>query len=159
MYVGISNPRWQGKRCRHSGRMCNPHFYVAGKRTVITKCRAYEQFGSSAQMVLNNSFRIRDGDIFHWFISGINSSPPEKIGLHFGRRHFQIHLSNEKFCILINILLKIVRKGQIKYIPALVQMMAWPRIGDKPLSACTEIWIIIFYHTWERCSTNWTHLV
>ena len=32
MHVGIGNPRWQGKRSRHSRRMHNPHFYVFGKR-------------------------------------------------------------------------------------------------------------------------------
>ena len=37
--------------------------------------------------------------------------------------------------ILIKILLKFVPKGPINNIPALVQIMAWRRPGDKPLSA------------------------
>ena len=41
---------------------------------------------------------------------------------------------NEKFCILIKILLKSVPKGPIGNKPALVQIMAWRRIGDRPLS-------------------------
>ena len=32
MHVGIANPRWQGKRSRHSRRMRKPQFYVSGKR-------------------------------------------------------------------------------------------------------------------------------
>ena len=41
---------------------------------------------------------------------------------------------NEKFCILINISLKFVPKGPINNIPALVRVMAWRCVGDKPLS-------------------------
>ena len=47
---------------------------------------------------------------------------------------FKYVFVNEKFCILIDISLKFVPKGQISNIPALVQIMAWRRIGDKPLS-------------------------
>ena len=32
MHVGITNPRWLGKRSRHSRRMRNPQFYASGKR-------------------------------------------------------------------------------------------------------------------------------
>ena len=41
---------------------------------------------------------------------------------------------NETFIISINISLKFVPKGLINNIPALVQIMAWRRPGDKPLS-------------------------
>ena len=34
MHVGIANLRRQGKRSRHSRRMCNPQFYVSGKRPI-----------------------------------------------------------------------------------------------------------------------------
>ena len=34
MHVGIANPRWRGKRSRHSGRMLNPQFYVSDKRPI-----------------------------------------------------------------------------------------------------------------------------
>ena len=39
-----------------------------------------------------------------------------------------------KICILIKILLQFVPKGPIDNKPALVQVMAWRRTGDKPLS-------------------------
>ena len=41
---------------------------------------------------------------------------------------------NENCCILIKISLKYVIKGPIDNIAALVQIMAWRRTGDKPLS-------------------------
>ena len=41
---------------------------------------------------------------------------------------------NENVCISITISLKFVPKGPINNIPALVQIMAWRRTGDKPLS-------------------------
>ena len=41
---------------------------------------------------------------------------------------------NENIWIPIKISLKFVPKGSINNIPALVQIMAWRRPGDKPLS-------------------------
>ena len=41
---------------------------------------------------------------------------------------------NEKFCILIQILQMFVAQGSINNKSVLVQIMAWRRIGDKPLS-------------------------
>ena len=41
---------------------------------------------------------------------------------------------NENLLILIKISLKFVPKGPINNIPALIQIMAWRRTGDKPLS-------------------------
>ena len=32
--VGIANPRWRGKRSRHSRHMSNPQFYVSDKRHI-----------------------------------------------------------------------------------------------------------------------------
>ena len=52
----------------------------------------------------------------------------------FRRRHFQVHILNEHGWISIKISLKFVPKGRINNIPALVQIMAWRRPGDKPLS-------------------------
>ena len=53
----------------------------------------------------------------------------------FRRRHFQTHfLENENVRVSIKISLKFVPKGPINNIPALVQIMAWRRPSDKPLS-------------------------
>ena len=52
---------------------------------------------------------------------------------------------NQKFCIVIQIPLKFVPKGPIDNNLALVQMMAWHRIGDKPLSEPMLIWFTDAY--------------
>ena len=50
------------------------------------------------------------------------------------RRHFQMH-----FLESIKFSLKFVPKGPINNIPALVQIMAWRRPGDKPLPEPTLV--------------------
>ena len=47
---------------------------------------------------------------------------------------------NEKLRILIEISLKFVSKSPINNNPALVQIMAWCQIGDKPLSEPMLTW-------------------
>ena len=64
----------------------------------------------------------------------LNSSPPGQNGRLFAENIFRCIFMNEKFYILIKISLKFVPKGPIDNNPALVQIMAWRRIGDKPLS-------------------------
>ena len=55
-------------------------------------------------------------------------------GRHFADDIFTFILLNENVWISTNIPLKFVPKGQINNILALVQIMAWRRPGDKPLS-------------------------
>ena len=50
------------------------------------------------------------------------------------RRHFLRHFLNENVWTLLPISLKFVPKVRIDDIPALFQIMAWRRPGDKPLS-------------------------
>ena len=47
---------------------------------------------------------------------------------------------NENITILIQISLKFVPNGPIDNNPALVQVMAWRRTGDKPLSEPMLTW-------------------
>ena len=65
-------------------------------------------------------------------LCSINSSPPGQNGRYFPNDIFRCILMNEKFCILIS--LKFVPKGTIDNIQALVWIMAWRLIGNKPLS-------------------------
>ena len=53
---------------------------------------------------------------------------------HFADAIFKCISLNENVWIPIKISLNFVPKGQINNIPALVQIMAWCRPGDKPLS-------------------------
>ena len=64
----------------------------------------------------------------------INSSPPWQNGLRFADDILRCIFVNEKFRILMKLLLKFVPMGPFDSNPALVQIMAWHRIGDTPLS-------------------------
>ena len=59
---------------------------------------------------------------------------PRRNRRHFTDDIFKCIFLNENVWILIKISLKFVPKGPINNIPALVQIMAWRRPGDKPLS-------------------------
>ena len=69
----------------------------------------------------------------HW-IDGVNTLRPRQNGRHFADDTFKRIFLNENVGISIKISLKFVHKGPINNIPALVQIMAWRRPGDKPLS-------------------------
>ena len=64
----------------------------------------------------------------------VNSLRPRQNGRHFAEDIFNRISLNENVWIPIKISLKFVPKGPINNIAALVQIMAWPRPGDKPLS-------------------------
>ena len=64
----------------------------------------------------------------------INTLRPRQDGRHFADDIFTCIFFKENCCILIKFSLKYVRKGPIDNNPALVQIMAWRRPGDKPLS-------------------------
>ena len=63
-----------------------------------------------------------------------NTLGPRQNGRHFADDIFKCIFLNENVLISIKISLKVVPKGLISNIPALVQIMAWRRPGDKPLS-------------------------
>ena len=67
-------------------------------------------------------------------VKGLNTLRPRQNGRHFADDIFKCIFLNENVWILIKISLKFVPKGPINNIPALVQIMAWRRPGDKPLS-------------------------
>ena len=67
-------------------------------------------------------------------IRQINILRPRQNGCHFPDDIFKWIFLNENVWISINISLKFVPRGPINNIPTLVQVMAWCRPGDKPLS-------------------------
>ena len=70
-----------------------------------------------------------------WYkIQCVNTLRPRPNGCHFAEDRFKCICLNENKWISVSISLKFVPKGQINNIPALVQIMAWCRPGDKPLS-------------------------
>ena len=69
-----------------------------------------------------------------WLLETFNTLRPRQNGRHFPDDIFKCIFLNETVWISITISLKFVPTGPIKNIPALVQIMAWRRPGDKPLS-------------------------
>ena len=64
----------------------------------------------------------------------INTLRPRQNGRHFADDIFKCIFLNENVLIPIKISLKYVPKGPNNNIPALFQIMAWRRLGGKPLS-------------------------
>ena len=64
----------------------------------------------------------------------VNTLRPRQNGCHFPDDIFKWIFLNENVWISIKISLKFVPTGPINNIPTLVQIMAWRRPGDKPLS-------------------------
>ena len=82
----------------------------------------------------------------------------------FRRRHFQMLFFNENVWIPIKISLKFVPKDPINNIPALVQIMAWRRPGDKPLTesmmVCLPTHTFVTRPHWVKLSViqgRWAH--
>ena len=63
----------------------------------------------------------------------VNTLRPRQNVRHFTDGIFKCIFLNENAWIPINISLKFVPRGPINNIPALVQIMAWRRSGDRPL--------------------------
>ena len=68
--------------------------------------------------------------MWHYF----NTLRLRRNGRHFADGIFKYIFLNENVWIPIKISIKFVPKGPINNIPALVQIMAWRRPGNKPLS-------------------------
>ena len=64
----------------------------------------------------------------------MNTLRPRQNGRHFADDIIKCIFLNGNVWISIKVSLKCVPKGPINKIPALVQIMAWRRPGDKPLS-------------------------
>ena len=72
------------------------------------------------------------GYMYLWHV--FNTLRPRQNGRHCTDDTFKRFFVNGNVRILIEISLKFFPKGPIINIPALVQIMAWRRPGDKPLS-------------------------
>ena len=75
----------------------------------------------------------------------VNSSTPGQNGRLFTDSVFICIFVNDKLCILVKISLNFFPKGPIDDNPALVQIMAWCWIGDKPLSEPMQTWFTEAY--------------
>ena len=64
----------------------------------------------------------------------VNTLRPRRNGRHFADDTFRLIFLNENVKTATKFSLMFVPRGPINIIPALVQIMAWRRPGDKPLS-------------------------
>ena len=86
-------------------------------------------------MVLDIAINVHIGfSLLAVLVRDINSSSPGQNGRHFAAEIFKCRFMNEKYCISIQISLKMIPKGPIENKSALVQVMVWRRTGDKLLS-------------------------
>ena len=77
---------------------------------------------------------IQSSAYINALILSFHSSPPGQNGRQFGSRHFKCIFLNENDRFPIQILQKFVPKWRVDNKPALIQVMAWRWIRDKPLS-------------------------
>ena len=98
-----------------------------------------ESFARSAavcrtkESVVHGSIALSCGRSFPYYPM-LNTLRPRQNRCHFADDIFKCIFLNENVWIPIKISSKFIPKGPINYIPALVQIMAWHRPGDKPLS-------------------------
>ena len=89
----------------------------------------------------------------------VNTLRPIQNGRLFADDTFKRIFLNEDVLIWIKISLKFVAKGPINNIPALVQIMAWRRPGDKPLSetmmVCLPTHICVTQPQWVKGPGPW----
>ena len=83
-----------------------------------------------------NGTGLETGSVwFKWFHNSFfNTLRPRQNGRHFPDDNLKCIFLNENIWISIKISLKFVPRGPINNIPELVQIMAWRRPGDNPLS-------------------------
>ena len=70
----------------------------------------------------------------HLCAGEVNTLRPRQNGRHFPDNIFKSIFLNENIWISINISIKFAPRGPINNIPTLVQVTAWHRPGNKPLS-------------------------
>ena len=88
----------------------------------------------NAEMFLGvPNWQILFSNLFDYLYQ-VNTLRPRQNPRHFADDIFKSIFLNENARIALKISLKFVPDGPINNIPALVQIMAWRRLGDKPLS-------------------------
>ena len=95
----------------------------------------------------------------HFFYKLINTLRPRQNGRHIPDDIFKWIFLNENIWILINISLMFVPRGPINNIPTLVQVMAWHRPGDKPLSEPMMVYLLthicVTLPQWVKLEFSW----
>ena len=109
-------------------------------------CHRYGWNRGSVELVAQwHLYRVR--------VSGLrNILRPRQSGCHFTGDIFKCIFMNKNIWILFNISLKFVPRFRINNISALVQIMAWCRPGDNPLSE--QMRASLLYHVYASLGRN-----
>ena len=105
------------------------HLYIESRPSLL------DLGGYDAQLISCLTFLLVD--VRHadsCAICSVSTLRPRRDRRHFADDIFTYIFFSENCCILIKCSLKYIRKGPIDNNSALVQIMAWRRSGDKPLS-------------------------
>ena len=93
----------------------------------------------------------------------LNTLRPRQNSLRFADDVFKCIFLSDNASILIKFSLKFIPNGQIDNIPSLVQVMAWRRLGDKPLSETMMVklstHICVTRPQWVKGSISLTYLL
>ena len=109
----------------------NLHWYCLGKKwSQFSYC-----IGFLDKVLVRQSFILAVEGLQALGVAILPRSRLRQNGRHFPDDIFKWNFLNENAWISIEISLTFVPRGPINNIPALVQIMAWRRPGDKPLSA------------------------
>ena len=117
----------------------NSKFAVSDRRDWILNCsQIWEQFYVKTMQRIISLDLLTGWLIYtvfgHFKYNAVNSLRPRRNGRYNADDIFNCIFLKENVWIPTKISLKFVPKGPINNIPALVQIMAWRRPGDKPLS-------------------------
>ena len=91
-------------------------------------------YSACYQTHINNELLLLTRLVFVGNSARFNTLRPRQNGRHIADDMFKCIFVNENAWIPIEISLKLVPQGSINNNPALFQIMAWRRPGDKPLS-------------------------
>ena len=105
-------------------------------KTVFVRSGKVGVSPAPCSLVMSSAFVDDEGSSIGYVVRAriLNTLRPRQNGRHFPDDMFKCIFLNENVWISINISLKFVSEGPINNIPALVQIMASRRPGDKPLS-------------------------
>ena len=108
--------------------------------SVLTYCKLKTKEQASVKFHMKFIAKIAFGNVIYKIVpillksSCVNTLGPRQNGRRFDDDTFKRIFLNENVRISIKISLKFVPKGPINNNPVLVQIMAWRRSGDEPLS-------------------------
>ena len=137
--------------------MCNFQTHFSHWRLQFFLWNLYVESSTVAQVMLwhcqatSHYLNCKALPVRQWVKDVLNTLRPSQHGRHFADDTFKRIFLNENIIISIKISLKFVPKGPINNIPALVQIMAWRRPGNKPLS---EAMMVIYWRIYESLGLN-----